>query len=174
MRSARSTALRQGWSSMPSGRMRRLSRRLSESCWSSAKPSYPSATRRKLYVAAFPGATAEVSATGCGISSMRLIPRRSGEPLLTICQPDRYRGDRRSADADHLRFGFHRRELFSARPCQPNQEGPRADSWTREEERCTGVTNAVFGEADGTDVLAGRAPPLTGVGGGEGCSNSAK
>ena len=32
----------------------------------------------------------------------------------------------------------------------PNQEGPRADSWTREAERCTGVTNAVVGEADGT------------------------
>jgi hypothetical protein len=38
---------------------------------------------------------------------------------------------------------------FSARPSQPNQEGPRADSWTREAERCTGVTNAVIGEADG-------------------------
>jgi len=42
---------------------------------------------------------------------------------------------------------------FSARPSHPNQEGPRADSWTREAERCTGVTNAVFGEADGAPVL---------------------
>jgi hypothetical protein len=53
---------------------------------------------------------------------------------------------------------------FSARPSHPNQEGPRADSWTREAERCTGVTNAVFGEADGAAVLAERAPPLTGRG----------
>jgi len=54
---------------------------------------------------------------------------------------------------------------FSARPSHPNQEGPRVDSWTREAERCTGVTNAVFGEADGAAVLAERAPPLTGGGG---------
>lgn len=30
----------------------------------------------------------------------------------------------------------------------------------REAERCTGVTNAVFGVADGTNVLVERAPPL--------------
>jgi len=41
--------------------------------------------------------------------------------------------------------------------------GPRADSWTREAERCTGVTNAVFGAADGAHVLAERAPPLMGL-----------
>ncbi len=46
----------------------------------------------------------------------------------------------------------------------PSQVGPRADSWTREVERCTGVTNAVFGEADARPVLAERAPPLTGRG----------
>jgi hypothetical protein len=56
-------------------------------------------------------------------------------------------------------------QLFSARPSRPNQEGPRADSWTREAERCTGVTNAVFGKADGAAVLAERAPPLRGGGG---------
>jgi hypothetical protein len=32
----------------------------------------------------------------------------------------------------------------------------------REAERCTGVTNAVFGAADGPQVLAERAPPLKG------------
>jgi hypothetical protein len=32
----------------------------------------------------------------------------------------------------------------------------------REAERCTGVTNAVFGEADGADVLAEFTPPLNG------------
>jgi hypothetical protein len=32
----------------------------------------------------------------------------------------------------------------------------------REAERCTGVTNAVFGEADGADVLAELTPPLMG------------
>jgi hypothetical protein len=37
-------------------------------------------------------------------------------------------------------------------------------------ERCTVVTNAVFGEADGAAVLAERAPPLTGGGEGEAVS----
>ena len=32
----------------------------------------------------------------------------------------------------------------------------------REAERCTGVTNAVVGAADGAAVLAERAPPLKG------------
>ena len=32
----------------------------------------------------------------------------------------------------------------------------------REAERCTGVTNAVVGEADGADVLAELTPPLMG------------
>src|SRR2546427_12199738 len=44
------------------------------------------------------------------------------------------------------------RATFSARPSRPNQEGPRADSWTREAEHCTGVTNAVVGGADGAAV----------------------
>jgi hypothetical protein len=35
----------------------------------------------------------------------------------------------------------------------------------REAERCTDVTNAVFGKADGAAVLAEQAPPLTGGGG---------
>src|ERR1700746_1337214 len=47
------------------------------------------------------------------------------------------------------RFAFHRRELFSARPSRTKLEGPRADSGMREVERCTDVTNAVVGEADG-------------------------
>jgi len=34
----------------------------------------------------------------------------------------------------------------------------------REAERCTGVTNAVFGAADGAPVRAERAPPLMGPG----------
>jgi hypothetical protein len=37
----------------------------------------------------------------------------------------------------------------------------------REAERCTGVTNAVVGAADGAPVRAERAPPLMGWQGGE-------
>ena len=59
-----------------------------------------------------------------------------------------------------LRFAFRRRELFSARPSQTKLEGPRVDSGMREAERCTDVTNAVFGEADGAAVLAELTPPL--------------
>jgi hypothetical protein len=51
----------------------------------------------------------------------------------------------------HL-FGLLRNFFRAA--LSPNQEGPRADSWMREAQRCTGVTNAVFGEADGAAVLA--------------------
>ena len=47
------------------------------------------------------------------------------------------------------RFAFHGRELFSARPSRMKLEDPRADSGMREVERCTDVTNAVVGEADG-------------------------
>ena len=61
-----------------------------------------------------------------------------------------------------LRFAFHRRELFSARPSHPKLEGPRVDSGMREAERCTDVTNAVVGEADGAAVLAELTPPLNG------------
>jgi hypothetical protein len=38
----------------------------------------------------------------------------------------------------------------------------------RAAERCTGVTNAVFGAADGASVRAERAPPLMGLGSGRG------
>jgi hypothetical protein len=38
---------------------------------------------------------------------------------------------------------------FFARPSRTKLEGPRADSGMREVERCTDVTNAVVGEADG-------------------------
>jgi hypothetical protein len=62
-----------------------------------------------------------------------------------------------------LRFAFITAQLFSARPSHPKLEGPRVDSWTRGAERCTGVTNAVFGAADGAHVLAERAPPLMGL-----------
>jgi hypothetical protein len=37
----------------------------------------------------------------------------------------------------------------------------------REAERCTDVTNAVVGEADGAVVLAERAPPLMWLGKGD-------
>ncbi len=37
----------------------------------------------------------------------------------------------------------------------------------REAEYCTGVTDAVFGAADGAPVRAERAPPLMGYQGGE-------
>jgi hypothetical protein len=73
-----------------------------------------------------------------------------------------------------LRFAFHRRELLSARPSHPKLEGPRVDAGMREAERCTGVTNAVFGEADGADVLAERAPPLRELGGVGSCPKSQK
>jgi len=55
-----------------------------------------------------------------------------------------------------LRFALIARELFPRRPLAENQEGRRVDSGTREAERCTDVTNAVFGEADGAG-RAGRA-----------------
>jgi len=45
--------------------------------------------------------------------------------------------------------------------------GRRVDSWMRAAERCTGVTNAVVGAADGTLVRAERAPPLMGLRSGE-------
>jgi len=51
---------------------------------------------------------------------------------------------------------------FSAPPSRPNQEGRRVDAGTREAERCTGVTNAVVGEADGAAVLAELTAPLVG------------
>jgi hypothetical protein len=62
---------------------------------------------------------------------------------------------------------FHRRETFSARPSHLKLEGPRVDSGMREAERCTDVTNAVFGEADGAVVLAEQALPFMRVGRGD-------
>ena len=57
-------------------------------------------------------------------------------------------------------------QLFRA-GLSTESEGPRVDSWTRAAERCTGVTNAVVGAADGAPVRAERAPPLMGQRSGE-------
>ena len=48
------------------------------------------------------------------------------------------------------------------------------DLWMRAAERCTGVTNAVVGAADGAPVRAERAPPLMGLGRGAGYANAGK
>jgi len=53
---------------------------------------------------------------------------------------------------------------FSAPPSRSNQEGGAQIPETRAAERCTGVTNAVVGAADGAPVRAERAPPLMGLG----------
>ena len=52
---------------------------------------------------------------------------------------------------------------FSAPPSHLNQEGGAQDPWMRAAERCTDVTNAVVGAADGAPVRAERAPPLMGL-----------
>ena len=56
---------------------------------------------------------------------------------------------------------------FSRVALSTESGGRRVDSWTRAAERCTGVTNAVVGAADGAPVRAERAPPLMGLWSGE-------
>ena len=53
------------------------------------------------------------------------------------------------------------RNFFPRGPLIRNRRA-RVDFWTRAVERCTGVTNAVFGAADGAAVLAELTPPLMG------------
>jgi hypothetical protein len=66
-----------------------------------------------------------------------------------------------------LRFAFHCRELFSARPSRPKLEGPRVDSGMREAERCTDVTNAAVGESRWRGRAGGAHATVYGVGKGE-------